>query len=220
LVIAGKKTRGAFPLARNYPVHFLKSYYPWSFHGDPRIEFENSQTAAEILGSPEPIGYDANSFRAAFIPGKPLSRISPFTDVEPAERCLGIALQADPAALIGLWKLAEQVFAHLEKLHACRFFHRDLELHNVIVCTAPLQVFLIDFESAERAFDGSEEDFEERRFRDLAELLRLAVFVQSGLGRQEGPLARASLDALPKLFRSSETFASRLDAADRRAVGG
>ncbi len=220
LVIAGRQSRAAFPRASEYPVHFVKQYHPWSFHGDPAVEFENSLAAAEILGSPEPIGFDNNSFRSAFIPGKPLSRLSPFTDVEPAERCLGIALQTDPAVLIGLWKLSEEIFAQLEKLHARRFLHRDMELHNIIVCTAPVQPFLIDFESAERNFSGSEEAFEEARFRDLAELLRLAIFLQSGLGRQEGPLARASLDALPRLFRSSDTFASRLDAADRRAVGG
>ena len=220
LVIAGKQTRAAFPRAREFPVHFVKEYYPWSLHGDPAVEFENSRVASEILGFPEPIGYDRSSFRSAFIPGKSLSRLSPFTDVEPAERCLGIALQTDPAVLIGLWKLAEEIFVQLEKLHARRFLHGDMELHNIIVCTAPVQPFLIDFESSEREFTGSDDAFEERRSRDLEELLRLAVYLQSGLGRQESPLARASMDALPRLFRSSDTFAARLDAADRRAVGG
>jgi len=220
LVIAGKQTRSAFPRAREYPVHFVKQYHPWSLHGDPAVEFENSSLAAEILGIPAPIGYDRNSIRSAFIPGKPLSRLSPFTDVEPQERCLEIALKADPAMLIGLWKLAEEIYRQLETLHARGFFHRDMELHNIIICTSPLQPFLIDFESAERDFNGSEEEREERRFRDLEELFRLAVYVQSGLGRQEGALAAASLEALPKLFRSSDTFASRLDAADRRASGG
>ncbi len=220
LVIAGRQSRAAFPLAGQYPVHFVKQYHPWSLHGDPAIEFENSRAAAEILAMPEPIGFDKNSFRSAFIPGRPLSRLSPFTNVEPPERCLGIALHTDPAALIGLWRLAEEIFAQLEKLHARRFFHGDMELHNIIVCTTPVRPFLIDFESAEREFEGSEEEFAQRRFRDLEELLRLAVYLQSGLGRQEGPLARASLDALPRLFRSSDTFASRLDAADRRAAGG
>ncbi|MEI7958341.1 MAG: hypothetical protein WCI40_04480 [Verrucomicrobiota bacterium] len=221
LVIAGRQTRAAFPLAEQYPIHFVKSYHPWSFHGDPKVEFENAATAAAILGAPEPIGYDANTIRSAFLPGKPLSRLSPFTDVEPQESCLGIAQQADPAALIGLWKLAEEAYAQVQKLHAKNFFHRDLELHNLIVCTAPVRLFLIDFESAERDFKGTDEERQELCFKDEAELLRLAIYLQSGLGYQSGPLAQASLAALPKLFRagSLSTFASRLDAADRRAVG-
>ena len=140
--------------------------------------------------------------------------------MEPQESCLGIAQQTDPAALIGLWKLAEEAFTQIQKLHEKHFFHRDLELHNLIVCTAPIQVFLIDFESAVRDFQGPQEEREELRLKDLAELLRLAIYLQSGLGRQEGPLADAALAAMPKLFRaeSLSTFASRLEAANRRAV--
>jgi predicted Ser/Thr protein kinase len=222
LVVAGHKTLDAHPLARRYPIHFLKSYHPWSFHGDPKVEFENHAAAAVILGAPEPIGYDANSIRTSFLPGKPLSRLSPFTNVEPQESCLGIAQQADPAALIGLWKLAEEAYAQVQKLHAKNFFHRDLELHNLIVCTAPVRVFLIDFESAARDFQGTDAEREELSLKDNAELLRLAIYLQSGLGHQEGPLAEASLAALPKLFRASSlsTFASRLNDAHRRAVGG
>ncbi len=222
LVIAGRQTRKAFPLADRYPIHFLKSYHPWSFHGDPQVEFENHRAAAEILGAPGPIGYDANTIRSSFLPGKPLSRLSPFTNVEPQESCLGIAQQADPAALIGLWKLAEEAYAQVQKLHENHFFHRDLELHNLIVCTAPVRVFLIDFESAERDFHGTDAERQELCFKDDAELLRLAIYLQSGLGHQEGRLADASLAALPHLFRagSLSTFASRLDAANRRAVGG
>lgn len=222
LVIAGHKTLDAHPLAVRYPIHFVKSYHPWSFHGDPQVEFENHRVAAEILNAPGPIGYDANTLRTSFLPGKPLSRLSPFTDVEPQESCLGIAQQTDPATLIGLWKLAEEAFVQIQKLHQHQFFHRDLELHNLIVCTAPIRVFLIDFESAERDFKGTAAEREELVFKDTAELMRLAIYLQSGLGRQESPLAEASLAALPKLFRASSlsTFASRLDAADRRAVGG
>ena len=145
LVIAGKRTRTAYPLAERYPVHFLKSYHPWSFQGDPGIEFENSRAAGQILGTPEPIGFDSNSFRATFIPGKPLSKLSPFTNIEPAHRCLGIAQQTDPAVLIGLWRLVEDVFEQIEKLHCQRFCHGDLELHNVVVCTGPIQTFLMDY---------------------------------------------------------------------------
>ncbi len=221
LVVAGRETLAAHPLAERYPIHFVKSYHPWSFHGDPGVEFENHRAAAQILDIPEPIGYDANTFRTSFLPGRPLSRLSPFTDVEPQEQCLGIAQQAESATLIGLWKLAEEAFAQIRKLHASGFFHRDMELHNLIVCTAPIRVFLIDFESAQRDFQGTNAEREELAFTDLAEILRLAIYLQSGLGRQEGELAEASLAALPRLFRAASlsTFASRLDAADRRAVG-
>lgn len=220
LVIAGKKTREAFPLAQEYPAHFLKLYYPWTFHRDPKIEYDNTLAASEILGSPSPIGWDTNSFRAAFIPGKSLSRLSPFTNVEPDSRCLGIAAETSPGALIGLWHLAEQVFEQVGCLHRSGFFHRDLELHNVIVCTAPIRAFLIDFESSTQAFEGSEEEREALRYRDLSELYRLAIFLQSGLGRQEGALAEESQAALPRLFKNHSTFAARLDEADRRSAGG
>jgi len=221
LVIAGRETRLAYPLAARYPIHFLKRYNPGSFHGDPKIEFENYQAAAVILDAPEPIGYDARSIRSPFFPGKPLSRLSPFTDVEPQERCLTIAQQTDPAVLIGLWKLTEEAYAQVLLLHAKNFFHRDLELHNLIVCTSPVRVFLIDFESAVRKFRGTKAEKQTLRDADLAEIFRLAIYLQSGLGRQEGALAEASLAALPQLFRTASlsTFASRLKAADRRAVG-
>lgn len=219
LVIAGWKTRREFAAAEHFPIHFLKSYYPWTLHGDPRIEYENSLVASRILGSPPPIGFDDSSFRTAFIPGRVLSRLSPFTDVQPDESCLGIARETETATLIGLWRLAEEIYAQVEKLHAQRFIHGDLELHNVIVCTAPVRALLIDFESSTPDFQGSDEEFEERRFRDLFELYRLAVFLQSGLGRQEGKLARESLEAIPRLFRASSTFSARLDAVDRRVIG-
>ncbi len=218
LVIAGKRTRATYPLAEQYPVHFLKSYHPWSFHGDPGIEFENNRAAAQILGTPEPIGFDSNSFRATFIPGKPLSKLSPFTNIEPPHRCLGIAQETPPAALIGLWWLVAEVFEQIEKLHARRFYHGDMELHNVVVCTGPIQTFLVDFESSEREFRGPETTWEQQRGRDLFELLRLAIYLQCGLGSQQGTLARKSQEDLPKLFDHASTFSARLDAADRNAV--
>jgi len=212
LVLAGRLTREAFPLAAKYPVHFLKSYHPWAFHGDPAIEFKNAQLASEILGCPEPIGCTSNSFRTAFIPAKPLARFSPFTDQEPHERCIAIAKETPQATLIGLWQLALDTFAQLEKLHAHRYFHRDMELHNVVVCTAPVRVFLIDFESSEPDFVGPDETFEERKHRDLEELLRFAVFVQCGLGPQEGALADACRARLDKLFQAPASFAPYIES--------
>ncbi len=218
LVLAGRKTREAHPEAWTYPVHFLKTYHPLSFHSDPKTEFENARAASEILGTPPPIGHGTHTIRLPFFPGKSLSRFSPFTDVEPPERCLGIAQETPPAHLIGLWRLAEGVFQQLQRLHAQRFLHGDMELHNAVVCTAPIGVFLIDYESATPAFSGPEDAWEKKREADLKPLLELAVYIQAGLGRQRGPLAEASLAAVSRLFRSPDTFLARLEEADRAAV--
>ena len=84
-------------------------------------------------------------------------------------------------------------FLNRLKNHSERFCPGDLELHNVVVCTGPIQTFLMDFESSERAFSGPETIWEQRRSRDLFELLRPAIFLQCGLGSQQGWLARNQL---------------------------
>ena len=94
----------------------------------------------------------------------------------------------------------------------------DMELHNIVVSTRPIQTFLVDFESSERAFSGSDKSWEQRRSGDLFELARLAVYLQCGIGTQQGSLARKSLEDLSKLFDDVSTSAARLDAADRKAV--
>ena len=218
LVLAGRKTREAHPGAWSYPIHFLKTYHPLSFHTDPKVEFENARIASEILGTPPPIGHGEHELRLPFFPGKSLSRFSPFTDIEPPERCLGIARETEPALLIGLWRLAEAAFQQLERLHARKFLHGDLELHNIVVCTAPISVFLIDLETSTPAFEGDEATWEKKRFADRKALLELSVYVQAGLGQQKGPLAEAAREAIPKLFRSPETFFARLEQADRETV--
>jgi Predicted periplasmic protein (DUF2092) len=75
-------------------------------------------------------------------------------------------------------------------------------------------------ESSEREFSGPETAWEQLRSRDLFELLRLAIYLQCGLGSQQGGLAHKSLEDLPKLFDHPSTFSARLDAADRNAVAG
>ncbi|WP_093283178.1 hypothetical protein [Verrucomicrobium sp. GAS474] len=218
LILAGRKTREAHAAAWTYPVHFLKTYHPLSFHPDPAAEYENARIAAEILGTPPPIGHGTHDLRLPFFPGKSLSRFSPFTDVEPPERCLGIARETPPASLIGLWRLAEGAFQQVERLHARRFIHGDLELHNIVVCTAPIGIFLIDFESSVPAFSGTDEEWEKKRQADLKPLFELAVFLQAGLGRQRGELAERAEAAIPRLFRSPDTFRNRLEQADRESV--
>ncbi len=126
--------------------------------------------------------------------------------IGPSNNASGALGQIGQAALIGLWRPAEVVFQQIEKLHSQRFCHGDLELHNVVVCTGPIQAFLMDFESSDRAFSGQETIWKRRRSRDLFELLRLAIYFQCGLGRQQGRLARKSLEDLLKLFDYASTF--------------
>lgn len=218
LVIAGRATREQFPAAREFPVHFLKSYHPWSLHGDPGVEFARTGIAASILGSPPPVGHDANSFRTTFIPGRPLSRLVPFYAVEPDARALGMARQMDLAALAGLWRLLEAAFDALSRLHASGLAHGDAELHNVIVCPAPLGVFWIDYEGASLRRETDEEDWSTCETRDRRELLRAAACVGAALGCQEGALAEAVVAGLEaggggRLFKDPAPFRTALASA-------
>ena len=212
LVIAGSKTRKAFPLADEYPVHFLKVYYPTSFHQDPRIEFENTRRAAAILDVPEPIGYDRNSIRTCFLPGVGYDRLSPL-GAEPLRQNIETARTLPLAHQSGLWRLLEEVFETLDKLHAARFFHRDMELHNIIVSRSPLRPFLIDFESAAADFSGSAEEAETLRHADLLEVSRIAVYLQCAIGVQESGLGRYSIARLDEIFPEPDIFQSSLAGA-------
>ena len=101
--------------------------------------------------------------------------------------------------------MAEEAFAQLRKLHEGGLAHGDLELHNLIVCPAPLEVVLIDFESAvERGADKAA--WTERCETDLTRLLREAIFLQCALGRQPGALADLALQRKDKLFKAPERF--------------
>lgn len=202
LVVAGKDTREEFPLADRYPVHFRKSYYPTCFHQHPDREYENHLAASEILPIPPPIGSTRTSFRCCFIPGVPLSRLSPF-GTEPYESNIATAQNAEPAGLIALWRLLEDVHAHVGKLHAHGLAHGDLFLHNVIVSLSPLAVFPIDFELARRQNDLTAEEWDAACHADFEILLREAVYVLCGLGRQSGSLGEAALSRLPGLVGDS-----------------
>jgi len=192
LVLAGQETLQAYPLAKTYPVHFRKTYYPTAFHPPATIEFERHQKISGLIDVPPPIGATRNSFRSCFIPGVPLSRISPF-GVEPVEQNLVVAQRADPGLLIGLWFLLEQVAAQISTLHRHGMAHGDLFLHNVIVSRSPIVTCLIDFEqSLERSGDTPPADWATREFRDQEELFRHALWVQAGLGPQPGELGETS----------------------------
>lgn len=192
LVIAGKDTLEAYPLARTYPVHFRKTYYPTAFHPPATLEFAKHEKISRLIDIPPPIGATKNCFRSCFIPGIPLSRLSPF-GVEPIEQNFGLAERTDPGLLIGLWHLLTQVASQLATLHTHGIAHGDLFLHNVIVSRSPVAVCLIDFEQAiERSSDTNDDAWAETVFRDLEEVRTHALWVQAGLGAQPGPLGEES----------------------------
>lgn len=203
LVIAGKDTLDAYPLARDYPVHFRKTYYPTAFHPPATQEFAKHEKISKLIDIPPPIGATNNCFRSCFIPGIPLSRISPF-GVEPLEQNFGVAERTEPGLLIGLWLLLEQVDAQLATLHEHGIAHGDLFLHNVIVSRSPVAVCLIDFEQAiERNPDTSAEAWADIVFRDLEEVRSHALWVQTGLGAQPGRLGDQSRLNAPRLLGPS-----------------
>jgi serine/threonine protein kinase len=203
LVLAGRDTLDAYPLAKTYPVHFRKSYYPTAFHPPATIEFERHQKISQIIDVPPPIGATRNSFRSCFIPGVPLSRISPF-GLEPLEQNLAISAKIDPGHLIGLWFLLERVEREVTVLHQKGMAHGDLFLHNVIVSRSPIATCLIDFEQAiECSESTSLGEWNMREQRDQEELFRHALWVQAGLGPQPGPLGEKSRAAADRVLGGS-----------------
>jgi hypothetical protein len=209
LVIAGAETREKIPLTQEFPVHFKKTYFPKAFFTDPKVEFDATAKAAELLDMPGPIGHESHVFRNTFIPGKPWNRHSPF-GITPEDRNFQVAAGLPEMQMIGLWAMLEEVYAQVKKLHAARMLHGDLQLHNIIVCPSPIRPFLIDWEVCTVSFEGSEEDWEKRRLNDLREILREAVFAQSKLGLQEGALSAECLERLPELFDNPKSVLRRL----------
>jgi len=214
IVIAGIKTRGDYPLAETYPLHFRKTYYPGRLHGDPRQEMERQNQAAAILGLPPAIGATHQTFRSCFLPGTPYTRLSPF-GADPEEANLAHARKLNLAAAAGLWRLLEDAHAALEKLHSAGLAHGDAELHNFVVCPAPLEILMIDFEVAVTKAELGDAAFEQRCRADFIPLLREAICLQCSLGRQPGPLAELAFQRLNELFRAPERF--RQEIGDQSA---
>jgi hypothetical protein len=202
IVIAGNETRAQFPLAVTYPLHFRKIYFAARLHGDPRIEYEASTRASALVGLPPPIGYTEHMFRSCLVPGSPYPRLSPF-EPEAEESNLRRAANLPLAAAAGLWRLAEEAARLLVALHAGGLAHGDAELQNFIVCPAPLEVLLVDFETAVNREALDEAAWLARCAADRAPLLREAIFLQTALGRQRGELADMAWQAAPQLFRDA-----------------
>jgi hypothetical protein len=210
IVIAGEEARREFPLATTYPLHFKKTYFPARIHGDPKVEYDRQLDASRLISVTPPIGSSHDTFRACMIPGSPLTTLLPF-QTDPEDRNLHHARELALPAAIGLWRLTELVYQDLVALHAGGLAHGDAELHNFVVCPAPLETVVVDFEAAvlKEAFDA--DGWEKRKQMDLDPLLRLAVLLQCSLGAQPGPLAERSHERLPALFRDPGKFRREMD---------
>lgn len=205
LVVAGEETRERHPLARTYPLHFRKTYFPGRLQGDPKVEFEQHQKASEVIGVPPPIGWEPRVFRSCLIPGFPYARVSPF-GTDPETSNIAPAQKMPLATAAGLLRLLEEAFAQLERLHAADLAHGDTELHNFIVCPAPLELVLIDFETSvdASAFDAA--GWENRKQLDLDPLLREHVYLSCALGRQTSRLAELAWARMDALFERPDRF--------------
>jgi hypothetical protein len=205
LVIAGEETRRVHAAARTYPFHFRKTYFPGRLHGDPRVEYEQHLLASQLCGMPPPIGYEASVFRSCLIPGQSFARLTPFGG-EPPENNIAKAQKLALATAAGLWRLAEDMLKQQLTLQDGGLAHGDAELHNTIVCPAPLEPILIDFEAAVRRDAIDEAAWSARCKLDLEPLLREAIYLQCALGQQPSRLGQLSIERLPSLFRSPERF--------------
>jgi len=210
IVIAGEDTRAEFELAREYPLHFRKTYFPGRLHGDPKDEFDRQMRASEILGIPSPIGHTPTVFRTCLLPGQPYSTLSPFT-ADNDEANIPKAKKLPLAQAAGLWQLAETAFTQITRLHAAGLSHGDTELHNFVVCPAPLEILPIDFEGAAERAGMADDDWNYRVEKDMAPLLRQAVLLECGLGAQSGAFAEAAQARMGKLFRDGERFRREIE---------
>jgi hypothetical protein len=209
IVIASAETREKFARAKDYPLHFRKTYYPGRLHGDPKHEYDFHARAAEAVGIPAPIGYSSDEFRSCLLPGAPYDRLSPFTAAS-EDTNVKKARELHLAHAAGLWHLAEEAFEHFSKLHQAGIAHGDAELHNLIVCSSPLEVVLIDFEAAVEKGDDAEA-WEKVKKKDLAPLLREAAFLQASLGQQTGSLGELSAERLDSLLKDAGRVRQEID---------
>lgn len=210
LVIAGAETRRTFPAADTYPLHFRKTYFPGRLHGDPEIEFARHQRASELCATPPPIGHTHNVFRSCLVPGQSYARLTPFGG-EPPDNNIAKAQKLPLASAAGLWRLAEETLGQLLLLHEGGLAHGDPELHNIIVCPAPLGSILIDFEAAVLREAMESAAWDARCELDLRPLLREAVYLQCAIGRQPSRLGELSWEGMDRLFESPDRFRRAFD---------
>ena len=210
LVIAGEDTRRRHPAAATYPLHFRKTYFRGRMHGDPQVEYEHHLLASQLCAIPPPIGFGADVFRSCLIPGQSYARLTPFGG-EPPENNIAKAQKIEFATAAGLWRLAEETLAQMSLLQAGGLAHGDAELHNCIVCPAPLEPILIDFEAAVRRDSLDASAWDARCALDLQPLLREAIYLQCALGRQSSRLGTLSWERLDSLFPSGDRFRAAIE---------
>ena len=146
------------------------------------------------------------------MPGQSYARLTPFGG-EPPENNIAKAQQLPLATAAGLWRLAEESLAQLLLLQEGGLSHGDAELHNIIVCPAPLEPILIDFEAAAQKETLESAAWESRCKKDLEPLLREAVYLQCALGRQESPLGERVVESA----RRAVSIAGAISAGHRDA---
>jgi hypothetical protein len=205
LVIAGQATRQAYPLAAAYPLHFRKTYYPGRLRGDTEGEFARHSEASQILGIPPPIGFAGGTFRSCLLPGRPFDQLAPFGS-EPEDSNIKHADKLPLASAAGMWLLAERALLVLQTLHTEGMTHGDAELHNFIVCAAPVDIIPIDFDMATRRESLDQAQWVERCDKDLENLLKLAIYLQCALGAQSTPLGELSRERIGRLFTRPAPF--------------
>lgn len=210
LVIAGETTRTHFERAQAFPLHFRKTYYPGRLHGDPRDEYRLHEMASTLIDVPPPIGATRDTFRSCLLPGVPFDRVCGL-GVEPDQRNIQLARELSLAAIVGLWKLAEDVLRLIERLQAGGLSHGDTHLHNFIVSPSPLEVLPIDFEIAKTKEECGADLWQTRCQSEREYVFKLAIFLQSALGRGQGPLADGSMDALQRIVTSPKEFRRAID---------
>ncbi|MFM2420287.1 MAG: hypothetical protein RL385_5010 [Pseudomonadota bacterium] len=211
LVIAGFHTREQFPLAATYPLHFRKTYYPGRLRGDTQVEYQRHLRASDIIGVPPPIGYAGGTFRSCLLPGRPFDQTMPF-GTEPEDSNIRHADSLALPTAAGLWYLSERIYSCHMQLQATGMTHGDAELHNFIVCNAPVDALPIDFDMAVLRDEVGDAAFEERCALDLEPLLKIAVYLQCALGAQAGALGEASRERIPQLFRRPAPFLRAIEA--------
>jgi hypothetical protein len=205
LVVAGEDTRARHALAKVYPLHFRKTYFPGRLQGDPKVEYEQHARASEVIGVPPPIGWEPRVFRSCLIPGFPYARLSPF-GTDPETSNIGPAQKMPLATAAGLLRLLEDAFTQIEALHTAGLSHGDTELHNFIVCPAPLELVLIDFEASVSEADFDAAGWEKRKGLDFEPLLKEVTYLSCALGRQSSRLAELAWERMDKLFERPERF--------------
>jgi len=139
------------------------------------------------------------------VPGQSYTRLTPFGG-EPPENNIAKAQKLPLATAAGLWRLAEDTLAQHLLLQDGGLAHGDAELHNLIICHAPLEAILIDFEASVRRATVDDAAWDARCRLDLQPLLREAVYLQCALGRQTSRLGELAWDRMEELFRSPERF--------------